>query len=260
MSTKAKTVILPLTVLLVALFLLSAALNLGVKIPLGFTELSFTSPSASIAGFEVAIGLVLLTAVVISNLYFYAGTYLFALIGIAEGLLSSDVQGLARNIHEFMVPVAFGGVILLIFEARIAYKSRKYETPSEKTRTIVTVLQFFVGGLVTLGGVAFTLGGTYPVGTFLGLVHLAVGLGGLFGGYFFLKRKTWSRKFLVWINCVTIAYSAYAESLAEIFAFLPQGINDALIGTIIAIIVSAAIIYLLLSTRPSLLNSIRINL
>ena len=87
----------------------------------------------------------------------------------------------------------------------------------------------------------------YPVGTALGSVHLAVGLTGLYAGYAFYRGKSWSKKFLIAINGVTIAYSTFSESLAEIYAYLPRGINDALIGTIIAIIVSAAIIYLLAS-------------
>ena len=50
---------------------------------------------------------------------------------------------------------------------------------------------------------------------------------------------------------MTIVYSAFAESLAEIYAYLPRGINDALIGTIIAIIVSAVIIYILRDYREA---------
>src|SRR5579872_6092681 len=89
-----------MSLILVALFLISAAMNLGAKIPLGFTQLSFSSPSMSIAEFEVAIAVVLLAAAMLSSLYVYGGAYLFALVGIAEGLLSTGVQGLARNIHE----------------------------------------------------------------------------------------------------------------------------------------------------------------
>ena len=46
-------------------------------------------------------------------------------------------------------------------------------------------------------------------------------------------------------------YPLIAVSLAEIYAYLAHGINDALIGTIIAIVVSAAIIYLLASESRS---------
>ena len=130
-------------------------------------------------------------------------------------------------------------------------KARGHQTTSAKRREIVTIMQFFVGGLVTLGGVAYTRGGTYPIGTALGSVHLAVGFDQGYARYAFYTRKSWSKKFLIAINSVTIAYSTFSESLARIYAYLPRGINDALIGTIIAIIVSAAIIYLLASESRS---------
>ena len=102
-----------------------------------------------------------------------------------------------------------------------------------------------------MGGAAYARSGTYPFGTAMGLVHLAVGLTGLFAGYSFLRRKHWSQNFLIGINYLTIGYSAFSETIAEIYALLPPGINDALIGTIIAIIVSATIIYILFSNKSS---------
>ena len=248
--TTARRILRLVTVLLAFLFLLSAFMNLGFKIPIGFTELSFESPSTSTAEFEVAIAVVLLVAVALSNLFVYGGAYLFAVVGMVEGLLSSDVQGLARNIHEAMIPFAISGWILLAVDSRSAYRAKKYQTSAQRIQDIVVVLQFFVGGLVTLGGAAYARNGTFPVGTALGSVHLAVGLISLFGGYALLRRKTWSRGFLIGINSLTIAYSAFSESLAEIYALLPPGVNDALIGTIIAIVVSGVIIYMLLSNKP----------
>jgi len=236
-----------ITLPLGALFLLSAVLNLGARIPLGFTLLSFSSPSSSIAGLEAAIGLALLVAARLSSLYAYGGAYLLAAVGTSEGLLSSDVQGLARNLHEAMVPFLVLGWILLIVDARAAHEAVGHRTAGQRTRQIVIVLQFFVGGLVTLGGVAYAKSGTYPVGTAVGLIHLAVGLTGLLAGYAYVRRTSRSREFLVGINVVTIVYSALAESLAEVYALLPPGVNDALIGTIIAIMVSAVIVYRLSS-------------
>jgi hypothetical protein len=241
----------PVTALLVFLFLVSAVMNLGFKIPLGFVVLSFSSPSASIAAFEVLIGVVLVVSVALSKLYVYGGGYFLATVGIIEGLLSPGVQGLARNIHETMIPFLLAGWVLLVLSARSARRTKDRQTPTQKGREVIMVLQFFVGALVTLGGVAFAVDGTRPVGTALGALHLVIGLVGLFGGYVFLKRKAWSRKFLVGINSVTIVYSAFAETLAEVYAYLPPGINDALIGTIIAIIVSAVIIYMLRAYREA---------
>jgi hypothetical protein len=237
------------TVVTAALFLVSSIMNFGAKIPLGFTELSFSTPLMSIAEFEVVIGLALLAAAAFSWLYVYAGAYLLALVGIAFGLANPDVQGLARNLHEAMLPFAIGGCVLLALGARSAYNSRANPSAGQIKRELITALQFFVGGLVVIGGAAFARNGTYPLGTVLGLIHLAVGLTGLFAGYAFLRRKVWSRRLLIAINGVIIAYSTFSESLAQVYALLPPGINESLIGTVLAIVVSAAILYLLLSKR-----------
>ena len=95
-----------------------------------------------------------------------------------------------------------------------------------------------------MGGLGYASSATYPVGTALGAIHLLVGLTALFAGYAFLRRKAYSRRFLFAINAVTIAYSAFSEAAAEIYALMTPGIGDALIGTIVAIVVSVAIIYL----------------
>lgn len=232
------------TLLLAALFLLSSSLNFGAKIPLGLATLSFRTPVMSIAEFEVVIGLVLLAAAIVSRLYPYAGAYILATVGIAEGLLSPQVQGFARNLHETMVPVAIAGWALMAVETRGVLRSRAGKPDSGARRELVTALQFFVGALVTLGGLGYASSATYPVGTALGLVHLVVGLVGLYAGYSFLKRRRGSARLLLWINGVTIVYSAFSEGAAEAFALMTPGIGDALIGTIVAIIVSVVIIYL----------------
>ncbi len=245
-------VIRPIVGILGLLFLISAAMNLGYKIPLGFVTLSFSLPSSSIAIFEVVIGTFLLISAILANGYVYGGSLLLAVVGIAEGLSSSEVQGLARSIHETMVPFSLVGWAFLIIEAKTSYRKKKqYQTASARSREVITILQFFVGGLVTLGGASFARVGSYPIGTLLGSIHLAIGLTGLYAAYAFLNRKTWSISFLYVIASVTIAYSALAETLAEIYAYLPRGINDALVGTIIAMIVSAVIIYLLPSLKEN---------
>lgn len=232
------------SVVLGSLFVLSAALNLGAKVP----PLTFASPSSSIAEFEIAIGAVFFVASLTSSLYAYAGAAILGVVGIAEGLLDPDVQGSARTLHEAMVPFALAALLLLVVAAYRGYRERG-QGGSQIRGELVVALQFFVGGLVTLGGAAFARSGTYPVGTALGLVHLAIGLTGLFGGYVALKMKPWSKGFLISINSLIILYSAFAETLAEVYDYLPPGINDALIGTIVAIAASLAILYLLLTER-----------
>jgi hypothetical protein len=236
------------TVVLALLFLLSASMNLGAHIPVGFAVMSFQHPSSSIAAFESLIAAVLLASALLSNLYVYGGAYLLTAVGIAEGLLSSAVQGLARELHEAMIPFLVVGWVLVIVEARTAYAGGKTE-PGRRKRNVIASLQFFVGGLVTLGGAAYASSGTYPFGTLLGSIHLVIGLTGLLGGYFFLRRRGWSGRFLVTINLVTIVYSAFSESVAQVYALLPPGINDSLIGTVIAIIVAAVIVYALVRDK-----------
>lgn len=245
MPTRARSILRAVTLILGLLFLISCVMNFGYKIPLGSTGLSFSSPSTMIAEFEVFIGIVLVVAAALSQPYVYAGGYLLATVGIAEGLLSPSVQGLARSLHETMIPFLVGGWILLVLHVRTSYKGRGRQSTGQNRHELITALQFFVGGLVTLGGAAYASLATYPVGTALGLIHLVVGLTGLFGGYAILRRKPWSTQFLIALNIVTIVYSAFSEALAQIYALLPPGINDSLIGTVIAIIVSAIIIYLL---------------
>jgi hypothetical protein len=246
MATLTRQAIRGATALLASLFLLSSSLNFGAKIPLGVATLSFLAPTTSIAEFEVVIGLALLAATLVSRLYPYAGAYILATVGIAEGLLSPGVQGFARNLHETMVPVAIAGWALMAVETRTVVKSRAVTPDRGAGRELVTALQFFVGGLVMLGGLGYATTATYPVGTTLGLIHIVVGFAGLYAGYSFFKRMRGSARLLLWINSVTIVYSAFSEAAAEIYALMTPGIGDALIGTIIAIVVSAAIIYFVL--------------
>jgi hypothetical protein len=243
-----RSTIRPVTVALAALFLVSCILNFGARITLGFALLSFSAPSTSIGEFEIVIGLVLLAAAAVSRLYPYAGAYLLASVGMAEGLASLSVQGFARSLHESMIPLAIAGWILLAVETRSAYKAR-VPSVNQMDRELVIALQFFDGALVTVGGLGYASSATYPVGTALGVIHLLVGLVGVFAGYAFFRRKTYSRRFLFAICGVTIAYSAFSETLAEVYALMTPGIGEALVGTIIAIFVGVAIIYLLVANK-----------
>lgn len=245
MSSVSRAVVRSASVVLGALFLLACALNLGVKIPLGAAELSFSAPSVDIAAYEGSIGLFLMAASALSRLYVYAGAYLFASVGIAEGLLSPGLAGQALDLHEAMLPFLLVGFVVLGVEGRTAYLSKRVQPRDQFNQGVVTALQFFVGGLVTLGGAAYARFGTYPFGTALGLVHLAVGLAGLLGGYIVYRREPRARRFLIVVNLVTIAWSAFSEGMAQVFSLLTPGINDSLIGTIVAVLVSAEIIYML---------------
>lgn len=119
-------------------------------------------------------------------------------------------------------------------------------------RSVGTILQFLVGALVTMGGALFATLAVNNIGRFLGLIHLSIGLIGFAGGFIALREKPWSRTFLFGINVLTIAYSTVSESIVQIQLLLPSYASlGSLIGTIISIIMSGAILYLLLSDMNS---------
>jgi len=114
------------------------------------------------------------------------------------------------------------------------------------------VLQFLVGGLATFGGYAFASFAVTTFGAELGWIHFAVGLVGLLAAFLALTGSIFQlRGFLIAINVVTIAYSLFSETLAETESLLggPDLIGS-LVGTLIAVVMSAAIIYFLLR-RPA---------
>jgi hypothetical protein len=112
----------------------------------------------------------------------------------------------------------------------------------------VTILQFLVGALVTMGGTLFAALALSEYGRILGLVQLSVGVMGLAGGYAALRLAQRSKKFLLGINVLTIAYSAASEGLVETQSLLPGFASlGSLVGTIVAVVMSGAIIYLLSS-------------
>jgi hypothetical protein len=119
-------------------------------------------------------------------------------------------------------------------------------------RSAIIVLQFLVGGLVTMGGTLFATLAVNSFGRSLGLIHLSIGVTGILSGVAFLQAKPRSRSLLLAINAVTIAYSSFSESIVEIQSLLPSYASiGSLIGTLIAIIMSFAVIAILLRARQS---------
>ncbi len=122
--------------------------------------------------------------------------------------------------------------------------------PLGTTKTAVTILQFLVGGLVTMGGSLFALFAVNTFGRSLGMAHLSIGLLGLAGGFSALRERPWSKTYLLAINGLTIAYSSLSESIVQIQSLLPSPSSlGSLVGTIIAIIMIATIIYLLMTKK-----------
>jgi uncharacterized membrane protein YccC len=110
------------------------------------------------------------------------------------------------------------------------------------------ILQFLVGSLVSLGGAAFAAFAFSSYGRTIGIVHLSIGILGLAVGIYAASSRSWPRQFLITVNVLTIAYSSLSEVLVEVQSLLPlDAALDSLIGTIIAIIMSGAVIYLVSS-------------
>jgi hypothetical protein len=123
--------------------------------------------------------------------------------------------------------------------------------PSKATTWAVVFLQFLVGGLVTFGGYAFAFFAADSFGAELGWIHFVVGLVGLLAAFLTLTgRVSQMRGFLIAINVVTIAYSLFSETLAETESLLAgPDLTASIVGTLIAVVMSTAIIYLLMR-RP----------
>src|SRR5450756_298906 len=92
-------------------------------------------------------------------------------------------------------------------EAFPSQMGTKPSVPKGEARSAIVVLQFFVGGLVTMGGALFATLAVNPFGTGLGLVHLSISVTCLLAGITFLQGKSWSRSVLLIINPVAIGYS-----------------------------------------------------
>ena len=123
---------------------------------------------------------------------------------------------------------------------------------SNSTRSAVVVLQFLVGGLMTFGGYAFAFFAVNSFGSELGWIHFAVGMVGLLAAFLALTgRISQLRGFLIAINIVSIVYSLFSETLADTESRLEgPDLIGSLIGTIIAVVMSAAISYILVTRMP----------
>jgi len=112
-------------------------------------------------------------------------------------------------------------------------------------RQLVLVLQILVGSLVTFGGTAYVIFAVGPLGTAFGSGHLLTGLAGLTIGIVALRRKVLPQKALLGINILTIVYSAVSDGAAGFLSLLPtSAFHDSVFGTLIAIIMSSLIVYL----------------
>jgi hypothetical protein len=112
-------------------FLLAALLNLGGRVPLGFTELSFPVSIWQAGIGEAVIGVALLAAAVTQRGTLAWLAFGLSVVGIAFGLRSSQVQGPAREVHVLLVPLALLIFGLLLW--RLRERRSRLSEPSDKT-------------------------------------------------------------------------------------------------------------------------------
>jgi hypothetical protein len=112
-------------------FLLAALLNIGGRVPLGFTELSFPVPIWQAGIGEDVIGVALLAAAVTQRGTLAWLAFGLSVVGIAFGLRSSQVQGPAREVHVLLVPLALLVFGLLLWRRR--ERRGRLSEPSDKT-------------------------------------------------------------------------------------------------------------------------------
>lgn len=117
-----------------AIFLLAALLNFGARIPLGFAELHFSVPIWQAGTGEAVIGLALLSAAMTGRTAIAWVAFGLSVLGIAFGLSSAKVQGLARDIHIVLVPlaVALFALLLWVRQQRLRLRMETFDPELEK--------------------------------------------------------------------------------------------------------------------------------
>ena len=90
-------------------------------------------------------------------------------------------------------------------------------------RLAVLTLQVIVGSLVTLGGYAYVTFALNSLGTAFGSGHLLLGISALAAGIVVIAKGSLSRRTLLGVNVVIIAYSLISDGAAGALKLLPTG-------------------------------------
>jgi hypothetical protein len=121
-----------------------------------------------------------------------------------------------------------------------------------RTRVLaLAVLELIVGGIVVLGGAALVYFSTDAIGMSLGIVHAILGLMAFPAGYLLLRGRAGARTLTLGVDAAIIAFSTASEIILSITSSLPSGpFADSVIGTAVAVIIAAVIVYQLMRARP----------
>jgi len=118
---------------------------------------------------------------------------------------------------------------------------------------LLAVLELIVGGIVVLGGAALVYFSTDSTGTSLGIVHAILGLMALPAGYLLLTGNARARTLTLGVDAAIIAFSTASEIILSTASSLPSGpFADSVIGTAVAVLIAALIVYQLMRARPQL--------
>jgi len=116
---------------------------------------------------------------------------------------------------------------------------------------ILAALEFIVGGIVVLGGAALVYFSNDANGMSLGVVHAILGLSAFPTAFLLLTGKVGARTLSLGVDAVIIVLSAVSEITLSTTGSLSSGpFFDSIVGTAVAILIAAIIVYLLMD--PSL--------
>ena len=166
-------------------FLTAALLNFGTKIPLDFAELSFPVPIWQAGVGEAVIGLALLTSAATRRATISWAAFWMSVLGIAFGLSSPRVQGLARDVHVILVPLAVIVFGLLLWQRQRSRQLRKethtpasvamamvepHETDGARGRPIVII----ISGLMAVAAASFVVASVIHFGVAIPLGFVTI--------------------------------------------------------------------------------------
>jgi len=118
---------------------------------------------------------------------------------------------------------------------------------------LLAILEFIVGGIVVLGGAALVYFSIDSTGLSLGISHAILGLMAFPAGYLLLTGSARARTLTLGIDAVVIAFSTASEIILSTTSSLPSGpFTDSVIGTAVAVLIAALIVYQLIHARPQL--------
>ena len=116
---------------------------------------------------------------------------------------------------------------------------------------ILGVLELIDGGIVVLGGAALVYFSNDATGMSLGVVHAILGLSAFPVAFLLLTGKVGARTLALGVDAVIIVFSSVSEIILSTTGSLSSGpFFDSVVGTAVAVLIAAVIVYLLMDPSP----------